>query len=222
VHYRLSCDYGSRLSLRSAGTTAERLGPRSEEQRACRQRYTGPGLGSGAGVCPHSALFPSPSKRGGWRAERRMPWISPGRPDSCSGESGTPDPGAHDASARASRRATAASFRFRVYGGRTRTEPVLLRGGCPAAARGCGCIGHTRRCRVPPHLVRCLGRSTPQSAELTARLVNITRGVNESGANDYNSMIATHDPIELPHEYAVPVSACSPVEHSTIRERSPL
>src|SRR5262245_29640742 len=37
-----------------------------------------------------------------------MPWITPGRPDLCSGESGSPDPGAHDASARAFRRTTAA------------------------------------------------------------------------------------------------------------------
>src|SRR5262249_30667274 len=129
-----------------------------------------------------------------------MPWISPGRPDSCSGESGSPDPDAHDASARASRRATAASFHFRVYGGRTRTEPVLLRGGCPAAAPGGGCIVPTSRCRGPPHLVRCLGRRTPQATGRTAHVVTVTYGVKRICTNDDNSMMVVPHPIDPPRE----------------------
>ena len=65
-------------------------------------------------------------------------------------------------------------FRFRVV---RRPDPhgaLVPHGGCPAAARGCGCIGHTRRCRVPPHFVRRLGRSAPQSTGLSSQIVNVT------------------------------------------------
>src|SRR5262245_59918092 len=58
--------------------------------------------------------------RGDGAPQGACPGLLAGPPD-CSGESGTPDPGASCArSARALRRATAAFFRFRVYGG-----PVL-------------------------------------------------------------------------------------------------
>src|SRR5262245_5714512 len=79
-----------------------------------------------------------------------MPWITPGRPDLCSGESGSPDPGAHDASARATRRATAASFPLSRL---RRPDPrgaIVPRGGCPAAARGRGCEPHPQVPRPAP------------------------------------------------------------------------
>jgi hypothetical protein len=91
-----------------------------------------------------------PPNKGGWRAERRMPWISPGRPDGQSGESGSPDPGAHDASARASRRTTAAFSAIGVLRRPDLAGPVVPRRGDPAAARVRGCEPRTRVPRPAP------------------------------------------------------------------------
>src|SRR5262245_3958652 len=40
---------------------------------------------------------------------------------------------------------------------------------------------HARRCRVPPHLVRRLGRSAPQSTGLLSQIVKVTQSVNRAG-----------------------------------------
>src|SRR5262249_12864558 len=108
----------------NASPSSRIKGPDRFAGTSASQRYAAPGLGSGAGVCPHSVSFPSPRNEGDGAPQGACPGLLAGPPDSSSGESGTPDPGASCArSARALRRATAAVSAFAFYGGRTRTEP---------------------------------------------------------------------------------------------------
>src|SRR5262245_46157602 len=79
-----------------------------------------------------------------------MAWISPDRPDCQSGEPGTPGPDAHDASARALRRAIAASSAICVLRRPDHAGPVVPRRGYPAAARVRGCEPRTQVPRPAP------------------------------------------------------------------------
>jgi hypothetical protein len=128
-----------------------------------------------------SPVFPFyflPPARGGWRAEKAHCPTARAVPD-CSGWAWVLQAlGAHDASARASRRATAASSACAFYGGRPQPAVFLTaQGGAPSPPRG-AVASHTRECRVPPHLVRRLGRSAPQSTGLHTRIVHVTNSVN--------------------------------------------
>ena len=105
----------------------------------------------GRGVGP--SLLPSslPPPRGGWRADKAL------GPD-CSGPARLlpGDPVASRAWRMCEMRPRlaarhAVSFRFRVSRRPDRPEALVPRSGCPAAARGCGCVGHARGYRIPSH-----------------------------------------------------------------------
>src|SRR5262249_46926512 len=105
--------------------------------------------------------------------------------------------------------APAALFWFSPSRGLGPAAALVRTGGCPRAARGRGCVSHTRGCRVPPHFIRRLGRSAPQSTGLTAQLVKVTHGVNGPAKNDHIVIISADDPVDPPREFAPPTPAIS-------------
>src|SRR5262249_47931615 len=137
---------GSRLrgDERRAPHSHERL-PKNHEGNS----LLAPVLGRARGVAriPFSLR---PPDEGDGAPKRRMPWITPGRPDLCSGEPGSPGPGALARSARASWRTTAAFSAICVLRRPDLAGPVVPRRGYPAAARVRGCELRTQVPRPAP------------------------------------------------------------------------
>src|SRR5262245_62079459 len=61
---------------------------------------------------------------------------------------------------------------------------------------------HTRRCRVPPHFVRRLARSAPQSTGLQSHLVKVTRKSTRAMPDDHIAVISAHDPVDPAPRFA--------------------
>src|SRR5262245_57532653 len=64
------------------------------------------------------------------------------------------------------------------YGGRTGAGASSTPVAATRRPPGYVVASHARRCRVPPHFVRRLGRSAPQSTGLKSHIVNITQRIN--------------------------------------------
>src|SRR5262245_22727509 len=104
-------------------------------------------LGQGGALIP---LFRLPRHRGGWRATRRMAWISPDRPKSAwlPDEPGSPGPG-REASRPAPCGAPTRHLGLYAFDrGRTGPAPSGRRG-CPSTARGRGCVLHRPQVPLP-------------------------------------------------------------------------
>jgi len=131
---------------------------------AFRQKNIGPCSLAGRGDSPDFRFLPSPRHRGGWRATRRMAWITPDRPESA----WLPDePGSPGSGREASRPAPcgAPTRHLGLYAfdrGRTGPAPSGRRG-CPSTARG-------RRLRKS-FARRCRSRSPPTRRLMNAPLV---------------------------------------------------
>jgi hypothetical protein len=164
------------------------------------QRYAGSGLGSGAGVCPSSPSFPSPSSEGDGAPKRRLPDCS-GCPDSL--RTG-PDRRALALMTRAPAPLGAPPRHrsaFAFHGGRT-CRGLSTPWQATRVPPECMGANHARRCSVPPHFVRRLGRSAPQSTELILHIVKFTQGVNRPRGFIVLPVIAAFHPIEPPRETA--------------------
>ena len=156
----------SRISLRSMRATSCRL--ESKENRPLFRLW--------ARGSPSFRFFRLPRNRGGWRATRRMAWITPDRPGSASlsGEPVSPGSG-REASRPAPCGAPTRHLGLYAFDrGRTGPAPSGRRG-CPSTARGRGCVSHRSQvplpfpaCRTPPEgAPRRVDRDTSPLAKLS-------------------------------------------------------
>src|SRR5262245_881587 len=114
------------------------------------QKKIGPCLRLWARGSPSFSSSVSPRNRGGWRATRRMAWITPDRPGSAllQGEPGSPGPG-REASRPAPCGAPTRHLGLYAFDrGRTGPAPSGRRG-CPSTARGRGCVLHRSQVPLP-------------------------------------------------------------------------